>query len=405
MKKLLVLMLAAVLLAVMAAGALAGPSKSETFIKSMNLSSQTEIKVGSQTVMAGEDPLGEEELNAMLTAKSIETLGDVKILGGFCFYVTSEEFESAAAKTIVIPFAASGAEKLPSSYSVAIAKQELDSEYNYAVFSSVVKASSAKVEIKTENPDTAILTMNFADKYEILDNNNGGIYWVYFMEGGSPSPTPDPDPIVITSADFKAQSAVSSDVKFGYEGASFDVKPGPDGYGTEEEVTASNITTGLPDNTKAISLLTSFSMALYDEENDEYLDGKVSGDVALKFQLDPGVTVPEGASLYALIPVYESVFRSSPLKSAQKSSALAAGDGVKFSAFPAEYDKDTKTVTFTANGIYDEAAVVLAAVTAEETPTPDPEPTPSGSSSSGCSAGFGALALLALAPLMIRRKK
>lgn len=62
-------------------------------------------------------------------------------------------------------------------------------------------------------------------------------------------------------------------------------------------------------------------------------------------------------------------------------------------------------MTFTANGIYDEAAVVLAAVTAEETPTPDPEPTPSGSSSSGCSAGFGALALLALAPLMIRRKK
>ncbi|WP_084482477.1 Synerg-CTERM sorting domain-containing protein [Cloacibacillus evryensis] len=402
MKKLLVLMLAAVLLAVMAAGAMAAVIVSPNYVYDASF----DLKLT-------QDGVSDIECDTYQYSK--EDINDE----GDKFYAGLPNPGSYSGGEILSVFTVYG----------VISPDLVDAVY-YSNVPAAIGDAAGSLYLYFVNEDftssdlTTKAVMSVSAKYDAdkkmlavkpLPSEIGKSFWqpdgmgtrliLVKGTGDTPTPTPDPTGPVVTSADFKAQSAVSSDVKFGYEGASFDVIPGPDGYGTEEEVTASNITTGLPDNTKAISLLTSFSMALYDEENDEYLDGKVSGDVALKFQLDPGVTVPEGASLYALIPVYESVFRSSPLKSAQKSSALAAGDGVKFSAFPAEYDKDTKTVTFTANGIYDEAAVVLAAVTAEETPTPDPEPTPSGSSSSGCSAGFGALALLALAPLMIRRKK
>lgn len=403
MKKLLVLMLAAVLLAVTAAGAMAAVTVSPNYVYDASFDLKltqdgvSDIECGTSQYTKEEIDSEPEDFYAGLPNPGSYSGGE--ILSVFTVYnVISPDLVDAVYYSNVPAAIGDAAGSL---YLYFVNEDFTSSDLTTKAVMSV----SAKYDADKKMLAVKPLPSEIGESFWNPAQGIGTRLILVKGTGDTPTPTPDPTDPVVTSADFKAQDAVSSDVKFGYEGASFDVIPGPDGYGTEEKVTASNITTGLPDNTKAISLLTSFSMELYDEENDEYLDGKVSGDVALKFQLDPGVTVPEGASLYALIPVYEGVFRSSPLKSAQKSSALAAGDGVKFSAFPAEYDKDTKTVTFTASGIYDEAAVVLAAVTAEETPTPDPEPTPSGSSSSGCSAGFGALALLALAPLMIRRKK
>ncbi|MFR5879681.1 MAG: Synerg-CTERM sorting domain-containing protein [Cloacibacillus evryensis] len=54
---------------------------------------------------------------------------------------------------------------------------------------------------------------------------------------------------------------------------------------------------------------------------------------------------------------------------------------------------------------FSENTIVIAETTAVETPEPDKPWAGDGASTSGCDAGFAALALLALIPLGLRRKR
>ena len=125
-------------------------------------------------------------------------------------------------------------------------------------------------------------------------------------------------------------------------------------------------------------------------------------------ELNPGITVPEGAELRVFVPQYGGDPADTPAASALTASVMpaetASASAPTLLDFPAEYDAETSTVTFTTEGEVTIPAVgtpvTIAAVT-----KPAPAPSESGSGGGGCSAGFGALALLAVVPLFARRKK
>ena len=138
-------------------------------------------------------------------------------------------------------------------------------------------------------------------------------------------------------------------------------------------------------------------------------DVKLSEPYTVTVVLNPGITVPEGAELRVFVPQYGGDPADTPAANALTASVMPAESGAASAPtlldFPAEYDAETSTVTFTTEGEVTipegGTPVTIAAVT-----KPAPAPSESGGSGGGgCSAGFGALALLAVVPLFARRKK
>ena len=127
----------------------------------------------------------------------------------------------------------------------------------------------------------------------------------------------------------------------------------------------------------SVNALTTFSLDV------AHNDG-ADGDLTMTINLSASINVAEGSSLYALIPYSD--------------------ERQKFGSFictPANGANIT-SVKFTVTGyarFFSEAPVILASVK-------DSAPQPSGGGGGGgCSAGWGALALLAVVPLLARRKK
>lgn len=137
-------------------------------------------------------------------------------------------------------------------------------------------------------------------------------------------------------------------------------------------------------------------------------DVKLSEPYTVTVVLNPGITVPEGAELRVFVPQYGGDPADTPAANALTASVMPAearaASAPTLLDFPAQYNAETRTVTFTTEGEVTIPAggtpVTIAAVT-----KPAPAPSESGSGGGGCSAGFGALALLAVVPLFARRKK
>lgn len=137
-------------------------------------------------------------------------------------------------------------------------------------------------------------------------------------------------------------------------------------------------------------------------------DVKLSEPYTVTVVLNPGITVPEGAELRVFVPQYGGDPADTPAANALTASVMpaetASASAPDLLDFPAEYDAETSTVTFTTEGEVTIPAVgtpvTIAAVTKSA-----PAPSESGGGGGGCSAGWGALALLAVVPLFARRKK
>ena len=124
------------------------------------------------------------------------------------------------------------------------------------------------------------------------------------------------------------------------------------------------------------------------------------GQLEIDMDLPTPIDVREGYYLYALI--------------APKAQSGTDGSGAMvFRSFPCTPDHGTGITSlkftvddyaayFTDNQVY---LVESKTVPPEQPTTPDSGGTSGGGGGGGCSAGFGALALLALAPMMLRRKK
>ncbi len=129
----------------------------------------------------------------------------------------------------------------------------------------------------------------------------------------------------------------------------------------------------------AVNALTSFTL-------DVQHAAAADGDLTMTINLSASINVAEGSSLYAFIPYRD--------------------ERQQFGSFictPANGANIT-SVTFTVTGyarFFSDAPVILASVKDSA-----PQPAPSGGGGGGgCSAGLGALALLAVVPLLARRKK
>ena len=135
-------------------------------------------------------------------------------------------------------------------------------------------------------------------------------------------------------------------------------------------------------------------------------DVKFSDPYTVTAVLNPGITVPEGAELRVLVPQYGGDPADTPAANALTASVMPAESGAASAPtlldFPAEYDAETSTVTFTTEG---EVTIPMVGTPVTVAAVTKSAPAPSGGSGGGCSAGFGALALLAVVPLFARRKK
>lgn len=121
-------------------------------------------------------------------------------------------------------------------------------------------------------------------------------------------------------------------------------------------------------------------------------------------ELNPGITVPDGAELRVFVPQYGDAPAANALTASVMPAETRAASAPTLLDFPAEYDAETRTVTFTTEG---EVTIPMVGtpVTVAAVTKPAPAPSESGSGGGGCSAGFGALALLAVVPLFASRKK
>ena len=143
----------------------------------------------------------------------------------------------------------------------------------------------------------------------------------------------------------------------------------------------------------SVSVLAAFTLSV---EHTATSGGQLEIDMDLPTPID----VREGYYLYALI--------------APKAQSGTDGSGAMvFRSFPCTPDHGTGITSlkftvddyaayFTDNQVY---LVESKTVPPEQPTTPDSGGTSGGGGGGGCSAGFGALALLALAPMMLRRKK
>ena len=131
-------------------------------------------------------------------------------------------------------------------------------------------------------------------------------------------------------------------------------------------------------------------------------DVKFSDPYTVTAVLTPGITVPEGAELRVFVPQYGDAPAANALTASVMPAESGAASAPTLLDFPAEYDAEASTVTFTTEGEVTipegGTPVTIAAVTKSA-------PAPSGGSGGGCSAGWGALALLAVVPLFAYRKK
>ena len=138
-------------------------------------------------------------------------------------------------------------------------------------------------------------------------------------------------------------------------------------------------------------------------------DVKLSEPYTVTVVLNPGITVPEGAELRVFVPQYGGDPADTPAANALTASVMpaetASASAPDLLDFPAEYDAETSTVTFTTEGEVTIPGDMLLPVTIAAVTKSAPAPSESGGGGGGCSAGFGALALLAAVPLFARRKK
>lgn len=154
---------------------------------------------------------------------------------------------------------------------------------------------------------------------------------------------------------------------------------------------------------KTISVLTIISLEGVDA------DVTFSDPCTVKAVLNPGITVPEGAELRVFLPPYGGDPADTPAANALTASVMPAearaASAPTLLDFPAQYNAETRTVTFTTEGEVTIPGDMLLPVTIAAVTKPAPAPSESGSGGGGCSAGFGALALLAVVPFFARRKK
>ena len=235
---------------------------------------------------------------------------------------------------------------------------------------------------------------------------DSAIYWVYLIEGGSTPDTPDtPDTPAVPTVDidgFVGQTEVTVSTDPQIEGMLLGY--GPAGISLEflESLGVTEMT-----EYKTISVLTAIHLASVGA------DVTFSDPCTVTAVLNPGITVPEGAELRVFLPPYGGDPADTPAANALTASVMpaetTAASAPDLLDFPAEYDAETSTVTFTTEGEVTipgdgdmvSIPVIIAAVT-----KPAPAPSESGGSGGGgCSAGFGALALLAVVPLFAGRKK
>ncbi|WP_294192279.1 Synerg-CTERM sorting domain-containing protein [uncultured Cloacibacillus sp.] len=154
---------------------------------------------------------------------------------------------------------------------------------------------------------------------------------------------------------------------------------------------------------KTISVLTIISLEGVDA------DVTFSDPCTVTAELNPGITVPEGAELRVFLQRYGGDPADTPAANALTASVMPAearaASAPTLLDFPARYNADTRTVTFTTEGEVTIPGNMLLPVTIAAVTKPAPAPSESGSGGGGCSAGWGALALLAVVPLFARRKK
>ena len=155
---------------------------------------------------------------------------------------------------------------------------------------------------------------------------------------------------------------------------------------------------------KTISVLTAIYLTGVDA------DVKFSDPCTVTAELNPGITVPEGAELRVFLPPYGGDPADTPAANALTASVMpaetTAASAPDLLDFPAQYNAETRTVTFTTEGEVTIPGDMLLPVTIAAVTKSAPAPSESGGSGGGgCSAGFGALALLAVVPLFARRKK
>ena len=154
---------------------------------------------------------------------------------------------------------------------------------------------------------------------------------------------------------------------------------------------------------KTISVLTIISLEGVDA------DVTFSDPCTVTAVLNPGITVPEGAELRVFLPRYGGDQADTPAANALTASVMPAearaASAPTLLDFPAQYNAETRTVTFTTEGEVTIPRDMLLPVTIAAVTKSAPAPSESGSGGGGCSAGFGALALLAVVPLFARRKK
>ena len=153
---------------------------------------------------------------------------------------------------------------------------------------------------------------------------------------------------------------------------------------------------------KTISVLTIISLEGVDA------DVTFSDPCTVTAVLNPGITVPEGAELRVFLPRYGGDPADTPAANALTASVMPAearaASAPTLLDFPAQYNAETSTVTFTTEGEVTIPAGGATPVTIAAVTKSAPAPSESGSGG-GCSAGLGALALLAVVPLFARRKK
>lgn len=403
MKRTLALLAVVMLLISAASCAFASPVLSDNFLEETWVDGPIALDVDGVSVEAFVWNMTRSD-NGGIDDKVVDALGNVSVFGGFGFQPNVAGTYSGT--TLKIPLVAEGAAKLPQSYSVGIAQQVLNENYEYENFIQVFTATSVSCEVKTENPEVAVLTLVLPQEYVIKgytdeSSYDSAIYWVYLIEGGSTPDTPDtPDTPVAPTVDMdgyveQTEVTVSTEPQ---------IEEGVLGYGPAGISLEFLEALGVTEMTqyKTISVLTAIHLTGVDA------DVKFSEPYTVTAVLTPGITVPEGAELRVFVPQYGGDPADTPAASALTASVMpaetASASAPTLLDFPAQYNAETRTVTFTTEGEVTIPAggtpVTIAAVTKSA-----PAPSESGSGGGGCSAGFGALALLAVVPLLARRKK
>lgn len=408
MKRTLALLAVVMLLISAASCAFASPVLSDNFLEETWVDGPIALDVDDVSVETFVGNMTRSD-NGGIDDKVVDALGDVSVFGGFWFQPNA--VGTYPGTTLKIPLVAASAAKLPQSYSVGIAQQVLVPvldenneiiDYKYDNFVQVFTAASASCEVKTENPEVAVLTLVLPQEYVIKgytdeSSYDSAIYWVYLIEGGSTPDTPDtPDTPVAPTVDMdgyveQTEVTVSTEPQI-EEG---ELGYGPAGISLEflESLGVAELT-----QYKTISVLTAI------EVKGASAGVTFSEPYTVTAVLTPGITVPEGAELRVLVPQFGDAPALNALTASVMPAEARAASAPTLLDFPARYNADTRTVTFTTEGEVTIPAggtpVTIAAVTKSA-----PAPSESGSGGGGCSAGFGALALLAVVPLFARRKK